>query len=213
MEAALPPPPTQARSASALLEDLVESFPGERVSVGDLLDRLDARAYGMLLLVLALPMCVPNVPGISTVFGVLMLLPATQMVIGARKIWAPSQLRAKEIDGDVLRRTLRMAIPPLQRVEYLIRPRLPGLTRFPLTIAAGLQTLLMALILILPIPFANWPPGMTVAMTALALLQRDGLLMLLTIPAALLSVASVFFGAAVGLAALNSVVEWLQRLW
>lgn len=214
MDAALPPPHrTPARSASALLEDLVENFPGERVSVGDLLERLDARAYGMLLLVLALPMCVPNVPGISTIFGVLMLLPATQMVIGARKIWAPARLRAKEIDGEILRRTLRMAIPTLKRVEYLIRPRLPQLTRFPLTIAAGLQTLLMALILILPIPFANWPPGMTVAMTALALLQRDGVLMLLTIPAALISVGSVFFGAAVGLAAINGAVEWLQRLW
>ncbi len=214
MDAALPPAPkTPARSASELLEDLVEAFPSERVSIGELLDRLDARAYGMLLLVLALPMCVPNVPGISTIFGVLMLLPATQMVIGARRIWAPAQLRAKQIDGEILRRTLRMAIPPLKRVEYLIRPRLPQLTRFPLTIAAGLQTLLMALILILPIPFANWPPGMTVAMTALALLQRDGLLMLLTIPAALISVGSVFFGAAVGLAALHGVVEWLQRLW
>jgi hypothetical protein len=196
-----------------MLEDLIDSFPGDRVSVGDLLDRLDARAYGMLLLVLALPMCVPNVPGISTIFGVLMLLPATQMVVGAPKLWAPAGLRAKEIDGEVLRRTLRLAIPTLKRVEYLIRPRFASLTRFPLTVAAGLQTLLMALILILPIPFANWPPGMTVAMTALALLQRDGVLLLLTIPAALVSVGSVFFGAFVGLAAINGAIEWLQRIW
>ncbi len=215
MDAALPPPPprTPGRSASAMLEDLIASVPGDKVSVGELLDHLDARAYGMLLLVLALPMCVPNVPGISTIFGVLMLFPAIGMVVGARRLWAPAQLRAKEIDTNVLRRTLHLAIPPLRRVEYLVRPRFSSLTRFPLTIAAGLQTLLMAIILILPIPFANWPPGMTVAMTALALLQRDGVLMLLTIPAAILSVGSVFFGAFVGIAAINGMVEWLQRLW
>jgi hypothetical protein len=213
MDAALPPPPQTSRSASELLEDLASAFPDERVSVGELLDRLDARAYGMLLLVLALPMCVPNVPGISTIFGVLMLFPAVQMVIGARRLWAPAQLRAKQINGGVLRRTLRVAIPTLKRVEYLIRPRFSTLSRFPFTIAVGLQTLLMALILILPIPFANWPPGMTVAMTALALLQRDGVLMLLTLPAAILSVGSVFFGAYVGLAAVNGAADWITQLW
>ncbi len=86
------------------------------------------------------------------------------------------------------------------------------LTRFPVTILVGLQTLLMALILILPIPFANWPPGMTVAMTALALLQRDGVLMLLTIPAAIASVGSVYLGTRLGLAAVTSIVEWAQGL-
>lgn len=214
MDAALPPPPphTPGRSASAMLEDLIEAFPGAKVSVGDLLDQLDARAYGMLLLVLALPMCVPNVPGISTIFGILMLFPAIGMVVGARRLWAPAKLREREIDGDILRHTLRLAIPALKRVEYLIRPRLSSLTRFPMTIAVGLQTLLMALILILPIPFANWPPGMTVAMTALALLQRDGVLMLLTIPAALISVGSVFFGAFVGLAAIDGVIDWVSAL-
>ena len=79
-------------------------------------------------------------------------------------------------------KTLLATLPTLRRIEVAIKPRLSALTAFPLTIIVGIQTLLMAFILILPIPFANWPPGMTVAMTALALLQRDGLLMLITIP-------------------------------
>lgn len=208
-----PPPPVQGRSASALLEGLIEAFPHEKTSVGALIDQLDSRAYGVLLLVLALPMCIPNVPGISTIFGVLMMLPAMQMVLGSRRLWVPRRVRSWEVESAQLRRTLRAAIPTLKRVEYLIKPRWARLTRFPVTILVGLQTLLMAFILILPIPFANWPPGMTVAMTALALLQRDGLLMLLTIPAAIASVASVYLGARVGLAVINQMVEWVQRLF
>jgi hypothetical protein len=208
-----PPPPVQGRSASALLEGLIEAFPQEKTSVGALIDQLDSRAYGVLLLVLALPMCIPNVPGISTIFGVLMMLPALQMVMGSRRLWVPRRVRSWEVESAQLRRTLRAAIPALKRVEYLIKPRWARLTRFPLTILVGLQTLLMAFILILPIPFANWPPGMTVAMTALALLQRDGLLMLLTIPAAIASIASVYLGARVGLAVINQMVEWVQRLF
>jgi hypothetical protein len=177
-----------------------------------LIDQLDSRAHGVLLLVLALPMCIPNVPGISTIFGVLMLAPALQMVFGSRRLVLPRRVREWEVDATALRRTLQMATPTLKRLEYLIKPRLSVLTRFPLTIGVGLQTLLMALILILPIPFANWPPGMTVAMTALALLQRDGILMLITIPAAAASVASVYLGTRVGIAVINNLIEWGQSL-
>ena len=207
------PRPAPGRSASELLDDLVDAFPGEKTSIGALIDQLDSRAHGMLLLVLALPMCIPNIPGISTIFGVLMMLPAIQLVLGSRRLWVPQRVRKWEIESAPLRRTLRTAVPPLKRVEYLIKPRWSRLTRFPVTILVGLQTLLMAFILILPIPFANWPPGMTVAMTSLALLQRDGVLMLLTIPAAMASVASVYFGTRVGLAIIDSIVEWGRSLF
>jgi len=193
-----------------LLEDLAEAFPGEQVSVGELIDQLDSRAHGVLLLVLALPMCIPNIPGISTIFGILMLAPGFQLVLGSRRLWVPRRVRLWSIEADALRRTLRAATPMLKRVEYLIKPRWSRLTRFPVTILVGLNVLLMAFILILPIPFANWPPGMTVAMTALALLQRDGVLMLLTIPAAIASVASVYLGTRLGLAVINGIVDWVQ---
>ena len=210
-----PAPPRSAASgssASTLLEDLLDAFPNERVSFGELIDRLDSRAHGVLLLVLALPMCIPNVPGISTIFGILMLLPALQLVLGLRRLWAPARLRSWTFPRSGLVRTLRATIPTLRRIEVLIRPRLPQLTRFPLTILVGLQTLLMAFILILPIPFANWPPGMTVAMTALALLQRDGVLMLITVPAALASAASVYVGGRIGIAVINQLIDWVQSL-
>jgi hypothetical protein len=204
------PPQSKARAASALLDDLVETFPDDTVSVGELLDRLDARANGVVLLVLALPMCIPNVPGISTIFGLLMLAPALQLVFGQRRLWVPRRVREWRVDCNALRRTFNAATPVLRRVEYLIKPRLPELTRFPATIYVGLQTLLMALVLILPIPFGNWPPGMTVALTALALLQRDGLLMLLTSVAA---AASTYVAARVGIAVLNGVLDWLHSLF
>ncbi len=62
---ASPPAPASARPASAVLDELADSFAAaESVSVGELLERLDARANGVVLLVLALPMCVPNIPGV-----------------------------------------------------------------------------------------------------------------------------------------------------
>lgn len=208
-----PPAAPVGRSASAILDDLAEAFPGDTVSVGELIDRLDSRAHGVLLLVLALPMCIPNIPGISAIFGALMMAPAFQLVLGSRRLWVPRRVREWRVSAGALRKTFATATPTLRRLEYLIKPRWSRLTRFPATILIGLQTLLMAFILILPIPFANWPPGMTVAMTALALLQRDGVLMLLTLPAAAASVASVYLGTRFGLAVINTVVDWINALF
>lgn len=205
--------PFRPHAASSVLQGLVDAFPNERVTAGELIDTLDERALGALLLVLALPMCIPNVPGISTVFGLLMILPALQLALGQHKLWVPKRVRAMSFPREGLTRTLNVTIPTLRRVEFLFRPRFEALTQFPVTIYVGIQTLLMAVILILPIPFANWPPGMTVALTALALLQRDGLLMLLTIPAAIASAASVYFGTKIGLAIVHHAAEWLQRLF
>jgi hypothetical protein len=217
MDMPVPVPPSsvgphEGRSASALLDDLVEAFPGESVSVGELIDRLDSRAHGMLLLVLALPMCVPNVPGISTIFGLLMLAPALQLMFGSRRLLVPERVRAWRVDCGALRRTLQVASPPLKRIEYLIKPRWSRLTRWPFTIYIGLQTLVMALVLILPVWGANLPPGVTVAFTAVALLQRDGMLMLLTIPAALGSIAALVYFGVLSLNIFNHAIDWIAAL-
>ncbi len=209
MDTSPPPPHGSGRPASELLDDLVEAFPGESVSVGELLDRLDSRANGVVLLVLALPMCIPNIPGISTIFGALMIAPALQLVLGSRTLWVPKRVRAWQVDCNALRRTFNAATPVLRRLEYLIKPRWSQLTRFPITILVGLQTLFMAFVLILPIPLGNWPPGMTVALTALALLQRDGVLMLLT---TLASALSAYVAARVGSAIFHGLFDWIQGL-
>ncbi|MGE0740603.1 MAG: exopolysaccharide biosynthesis protein [Hyphomonadaceae bacterium] len=213
MNAHSPPPHAGARSASALLEELAEAFPGEKVSVGELVDQLDSRAHGVLLLVLALPMCVPNIPGISTVFGILMIAPALGLLFGQRRLWLPAQVRAWTFPRAGFRSALQTAIKGLQRVEYLIKPRLSFLTRWPVTSFVGFQTFVMAVVLILPIWGANLSPGVTVTLTALALMQRDGLLLLLSVPCAVGSVIWVYLFTKYGVIAAGWLSHWLATIW
>jgi hypothetical protein len=203
-------PPKGRRAASEVLEELAQSFPGETISVGELVDRLDSRAHGVLLLILALPMCIPNIPGISTIFGVLMIAPALGLLFGQRRLWLPQRARAWTFPRDGFCKALSVAIAGLRRVEFLIKPRLSFLTRWPVTSAVGFQTLLMALVLILPIWGANLSPGVTVTLTALALMQRDGLLMLLSVPCAIGSIVWVYLFTKYGVMAAAWITGWLQ---
>lgn len=198
-----PPRPKGAPpNASALLAELHDAFPNEKVTVAELIDRLEGRAIGLLLLILALPMCIPNVPGISTIFGLLLVAPGVQMLLGGGKLWLPRRVRAWSFSREALQRAITVASPYLRRIERYVRPRWSPLTRFPFTLLFGAQVLLMAMVLILPIPFGNWPPAITLAMMALALLQRDGVLMLLSVPAAILSVIVAYAGVRIGWAAI-----------
>lgn len=199
---ALPKISKHAPNASALLAELHDAFPNENVTVDELIDRLEGRAIGLLLLILALPMCIPNVPGISTIFGLLLVAPGVQMMLGGRKLWLPRRVRAWSFSREGLQRAIQVANPYLKRIERLIRPRLSFLTQAPFSFLFGFQVLVMAFVLVLPIPFGNWPPAMTLAMMALALLQRDGILMLLSVPAAALSVGVAYAGVRIGWAAL-----------
>jgi hypothetical protein len=60
---------------------------------------------------------------------------------------------------------------------------------------------------------ANLTPGVTVTLTALALLQRDGLLMLLSIPCAIGSLAWVYFGTKYGIMLIDWVFDWAKGLF
>ncbi|MBC7767997.1 MAG: exopolysaccharide biosynthesis protein [Phycisphaerales bacterium] len=203
-------PEFEGRTASEVLKDLTEAFAGDKISVGELLDRLDSRAHGVLLLILALPMCIPNIPGISTIFGVLMIAPALGLLFGQRRLWVPQRVRAWTFSRTGFTRALNLAIGGLQRVEYLIKPRMSALTRWPVTSLVGLQTLLMALVLILPIWGANLSPGVTVTLTALALMQRDGLLMLLSVPCAIGSMVWVYLFTKYGVIAATWLGHWID---
>ena len=202
------PRPSHPR-ASDLLGELADAFPDERVTVGEVLDRLDGRAYGLLLLLLAAPNCIPNIPGISTIFGVMLIAPAIQMIIGRGKLWLPSRMRAWAFQRSHLRSAIHGAVPILKRIERFVQPRWSWAVQPPFTAYLGLQTLYLAFVLILPIPFGNFGPGLVVAATALAMLQEDGRLAILTPIMTVIASAVAWVGIQIGLAALQKGWELL----
>jgi hypothetical protein len=211
-------PPHLHPKTSELLEELRDAFPGdEPISVHDLLERLEGRAFGLLLLILALPNCIPNVPGISTIFGILLVAPALQMIFGAGTPWIPKRIANIRIEPRTLRGVVDWAMPSLLKAEKFIQPRLEFLTQKPATIWFGIQTLILALILVLPIPFGNWPPGMAIATLAISLLQRDGLFALLSFGFFIASCIIAPLGVGMALAALDWVIgtvsSWIFLLF
>jgi hypothetical protein len=184
----------QPRRTSELLRDFVTSHPEPRISLGALRDALGDRGFGVLLFIFALPNLVPvNIPLLSAVLGLPLVLLAAQLTYGRHKPWFPHWLTRQSFSRDGLANILLRSLPYLERAERLLRPRLTVLLSWTGERLIGLAILVLALILALPIPFANWLPACAIAIIGLAIVEKDGLAVLagLAVGVASLAVAAV----------------------
>ncbi|SEM86539.1 Uncharacterized conserved protein [Luteibacter sp. UNCMF331Sha3.1] len=172
-----PKEPREDKTA-ALLRAALMSAPGERITVEQLLEPLRRRAFGFLLLLLAIPNFIPVPLGIGGVMGVLVVALGLEMLIGLEHPWIPGFLRRRTMSREGLLRFLDRIAPVTQRLERICKPRMQRLTRRPFTFVSGAIMILIGILLALPIPFTNYVFGAMLIAFAFALVERDGALLL-----------------------------------
>lgn len=175
---------------SVLLFRLANDTSRERISVGDLLAALGDRAIGALMFFFAAPNILPVPPGVSTLLGAPLLFLSAQLMLGMRP-WLPGIVTRRSLSRDDLATLVRRIVPWLAKAEKLLRPRLPVLARPPVEYFVGLVCLVLAAILMLPIPLGNTLPALAISVLALGVLERDGVWIALGL------LASVVAGAVV----------------
>ncbi|HRO11602.1 exopolysaccharide biosynthesis protein [Amaricoccus sp.] len=177
------------RRISAILRGLVESAEGERISIGDMVDAFDARAYGPLIALFAAPNVLPvALPGISAVLGAPLILLTAQLMVGLRRPWLPVFLRRRSLARGSFESLVGRIVPRLVRIEAMTHPRLLPLTSRWGERMIGAVGLLLAAIVFLPVPFGNALPGVALMLMGVGLIARDGLLV---VAGGLLGVAGV----------------------
>jgi hypothetical protein len=186
-----PPAQHAGQTLSAVLLALAMQTERERISIGDLLAALGDRALGALLFIFAFPNVLPVPPGTSTVLGAPLIFLAAQLMLG-RTPWLPAVVSKRSLlhaDFVVL---VRRVVPWLQRAERLLRPRLRWAALPPMEYLLGAVCLLLAVVLVLPIPLGNMLPALAISLMALAVLERDGLWALAGLVVAVVSVVVVW---------------------
>jgi len=195
--------------ARALLLRLIRGDPDEVLALGDLLRGLGRQSFGMLLLIATVPAFVP-IPGVGgAIGGPLVLLVGLQLMIGLKRPWLPAFIARRGPKRGTLRKLDRAISRRTHRLQRLVHPRHGWLLDKRLASCfSGLQLVVLAVLLALPIPFTNVLFGLILLMYALAMLERDGVLMLLAWAAGIGSI--VVFGILSGtlLALLTQATGW-----
>lgn len=164
--------------ASVVLQMLHDRAPSGHVTLEWLTGSLHQRSYGMITLILAL---VAVTPGISPLGGLLLCIPASQMILGRSELWFPRWIATRKIPTRHLGAIVRRAIPILAFLESMIYPRFPTLPKMTKRIV-GIVILMLTIRLVLtPIPMSNILPAVLIAFICLAYLEQDGLMLIVSL--------------------------------
>jgi hypothetical protein len=201
-------------STRALVDGLAHGDPDGVVTFGDLLDQFSERGYGLFLLLALLPNFIPIPVGVGAVSGALVVLIGVQLLFHFEHPWMPRFLAKREISRASLVRFRDRLDKWLGRIEKLIRPRWPTMLENPVAHAfSGFMLIVLGVILALPIPGTNYVFGALLLGYALALIERDGKLMLLCWGLGIAEMAAVPYISAKFIAWGAQFTAWVQGLF
>lgn len=211
------PHDTPARSASASLLAAATASTSDEMSIGELLDALEDRAFGMALLLFALPCCLPFVYGLPQVVSVPMLLISLQLVAGRHTLWLPEGVKRRTFSRAAFTDVATRSQKYLRWFEALARPRLSFLTRNGPERIFGLALAVFCVSIAIPLPATNTVPGIAVAIMSIGFIERDGVLVIAgTILGAVWVTLLAIFGAVIVTwisAAGQAALSWLMSLF
>jgi hypothetical protein len=119
---------------------------------------------------------------------VLLAIPAVEMMLGRPGPTFPKVVAQRPLPADKVDRLLRRALPALRWLEGYSYPRWHLLFEATRHLVA-LILLLLGVTLLTPVPLSNVIPALVIVAISLAFLERDGLLLAIT-----LGVAAVVLG-------------------
>ena len=172
------------------LGELAEA--NDDVTIGDALDQFGNRSFAPFLVLVPLLEISPigGIPGVPTALAILVALIAVQLLIGREHIWLPGFVERRSVSADKLESAIGKLEKIAQGADAWFGGRLKWLTKGPAITFAALMVL--ALCAAVPplevVPFASSVPMLAIAAFGLALMVRDGLLMLV---AGALSIGSI----------------------
>lgn len=195
---------------SQRLTQIVEEEGPDRLSFSELATQLHARAWGGLLFIFAAINVLPLPPGTSSFFALPILIVAAQMVFGRASPWFPARLDRRGVTKQELSRLISKMGWLETKVERIFKPRLAQLTSPAATRVIGLVCFLLGLVAAIPIPLFHVAPALAIVMFGLALIYRDGALVIAAAVAAVLSIAVDALIVGSGVVALKYALHWLQ---
>lgn len=170
-------------SLSQTLINIADGLPEGNISVRDLLAQIGEQSMLLFSIILTIPFLTPiPLPGISTVFGLLIMLIGFGVILN-RLPWLPRQLLDRSINSSQLSQVLTKGSQLFVKIERFIKPRMLSLTSTGSTNRLnGFVLFAAGSLLILPLPmlpFSNFLPGWAILFLVAGMLQRDGVFVLI----------------------------------
>jgi hypothetical protein len=161
----------------------IDQVRGEHVTLRQLVELIGEKGLLLLCALLTIPFLLPvSIPGVSTVFGVAIILISVGIITN-RAPWLPQSLMDRQLDAGKLNGILKRGADIVAKIERVVRPRMKGFTDGAVVGRLnGFAIMAGGVLLIFPlglIPFSNTLPAFAILFLCLGVSQRDGLFVVL----------------------------------
>jgi hypothetical protein len=173
------PEVTQHKSVSAVLRAVIDGAAGENITIRAIIEAFGERAFGFVLILFSLPNCVPTPPGVAGIVGTPVLIFGLQMMLGHHRPWLPDIILRRSVSVAKFRKLIDVAEPRLKRLESFCKPRQTWLFSALGDRFVGLFAFLAAVSVLIPFPGTNFPPSIALVIVSIAVMEEDGLLLIL----------------------------------
>jgi hypothetical protein len=180
---------------SDIIARLAREGQGDKISVGQLLEALKDRGFGVLIILFALPNAI--IP-LAWVLGAPILIFAVQLVLGQPKPWLPQIMSRQTVTRETFTKLSNYVVRYLSTMERWLKPRFSWLTSKGMERVIGLWLVFLTLVLLVPVPFGNALPAFAITIVAAGLIEKDG--------------GAIIFGSLIGLVGTFYVVALLGGL-
>ena len=166
------------------------------LSIAEILSVLSGKGRCLILILLSIPFCQPlQIPGLSTPFGIAIVLIGLRIVFGKR-IWLPKKLLAKKVSPHIFEKITNKTLTLVRKIKPWIHPRLIRLCHSPfMKKMNGLMIVILGIFLALPLPMplSNLTAAWSIFLIALGMLEDDGVFVFIGYLISLLTIAFFLF--------------------
>lgn len=182
-----------------LLSDVLQSALDVRnnssLSLGELMNRIAERGFGLLLVILALPTLFPLLPpGSAATIGFIYILLGGQMLFGLTSPWLPQRVRSYQLSEQTAHKLRERSVGFFKIIERVSSPRWRFMEKLFVLRLVALTVVLLGFILLTPLPFMNTLPAFAVLLLGTGLLNRDGVFLLLGLLISFGLFSFIYFG-------------------
>jgi len=167
---------------------------------------LHKRSFGIIMLLIAL---VAIAPGLSIVAGLLLMIPAFQMIAGKPAPVFPRRIATRPLPTRHFVAVVQRSIPVLRYLEKMVHPRWHTPPEATKRLVGAVVVMLSATLVFIPIPLSNVVPAAVIALIALAYIEEDGVLLSIAVAAAVI----VLTVAIAAIWELMVGAKWIVGLW
>src|SRR4029079_1361788 len=161
------------------------------------------------LLIMLLLAMVAIAPGLSIVAGLLLMIPAFQMIAGKPAPVFPHRIATRSLPTKHLAAVMQRSLPLLRYLEKVVHPRWHTPLEATKRLVGTIVVVLSATLVFIPIPLSNIVPALVIALISLAYLEEDGVLLSI----ALLVAAIVLTVTLVAVWETVLGARWISGLW